>query len=41
MANNYNIFGTPTLFVLDAEQNIISKPSGIKELQEFVAAQNQ
>jgi hypothetical protein len=41
MAKDYNIFGTPTLFVLDADKNIISKPSGIKELQEFIAAKNQ
>lgn len=41
MAKDYNIFGTPSLFVLDADKNIISKPSGIKELQEFITAKNQ
>jgi len=41
MVKDYTIFGTPTLFVLDADKHIISKPSGIKELQEFIAAKNQ
>jgi len=36
MAKAYNIFGTPTLFVLNQNQEIVSKPSGIKELQLFV-----
>lgn len=36
MANAYNIFGTPTLFVLNQNQEIVSKPSGLKELQLFV-----
>ncbi len=41
MAKDYNIFGTPTLFVLDADKQIVSKPSGMKELQEFITAKNQ
>jgi len=40
MAKAYNIFGTPTLFVLNQKQEIIAKPSGIKELQHF-ETQNQ
>lgn len=36
MAKAYNIFGTPSLFVLNQNQEIVSKPSGIKELQLFV-----
>jgi len=36
MAKAYNIFGTPTLFVLNQKQEIVSKPSGLKELQLFV-----
>ena len=36
MAKAYNIFGTPTLFVLNQKQEIVSKPSGIKELKLFV-----
>lgn len=40
MANEYNIFGTPTLFVLDEQKNIVAKPSGMKELRLF-EQQNQ
>lgn len=36
MATAYNIFGTPSLFVLNQKQEIVSKPSGLKELQLFV-----
>lgn len=37
MVKEYNIFGTPSLFVLDAEKKIAAKPSGIAELKEIVS----
>jgi len=37
MVREYNIFGTPSLFVLDAEKKIAAKPSGIAELKEIVS----
>lgn len=37
MVKEYNIFGTPSLFVLDAEKKIVAKPSGIAELKEIVS----
>ncbi|HOI31217.1 MAG: thioredoxin-like domain-containing protein [Bacteroidales bacterium] len=37
MVKEYNIFGTPSIFVLDEEKKIASKPSGIAELIEIVS----
>lgn len=34
----YNVYGTPTLFVLDKAKKIESKPSGIDELRTFAQA---
>ncbi len=34
----YNVYGTPTLFVLDKDKKIESKPSGMDELRAFAQA---
>ena len=41
VVESYMVYGTPTIFVLDAQNNILSKPSGIEELEAVLTKQSE
>lgn len=40
-ARDYNIYATPTMFLLDSNKKIISKPKNIKEIQNYLMISDQ
>lgn len=41
IASDYNLFATPTMFLIDAEHNIIAKPTTSEELQKNIIRMNE